>query len=74
MSEYTREAWVKSLNGICSDCGHRPIWKWGYSDHLCRECYRQGGHYTYVEIDPDKIEALVGEEMTRKILEECRHE
>lgn len=57
---------------VCSDCGSVPRWRWS-SYGYCRACNEKNGYTaeSRVPVDPDKLEALVGEWLTSRILREC---
>ena len=56
----------------CSDCGCAPVWR--HSDKgYCRRCHSKAGYQTYVQIDLDKLDELVGTEKADEILRECRY-
>ena len=58
----------------CHDCGSALRWAWGKSDvvsapdHLCRRCAAKGGDNVFVEVDPEKLEKLVGFEEAQRLL------
>lgn len=63
----------------CHDCGCDSQWWFLAEDHpnmpsLCRSCYSRGGYPVHVEIDPDKLAALVGKELALKIANECKRD
>lgn len=62
-------AWDPS---ICTDCGTAPVWRHADSGHYCRRCADKSGQRTYVPIDPDKLDKLLGVETAAKVLAACR--
>lgn len=69
LSKSIGSAWTEPCTGTCTDCGGSPIWKHG--DGLCRRCFVKGGNKDYVEVDIDKLELLLGEELAGRVMAEC---
>lgn len=56
---------------ICTDCGDAPVWRYSNGKSYCRDCYSDNGYDTWRELDPDKLEKLLGRSLTDRVLAKC---
>lgn len=72
MVENMSETHSVSTEPTCNSCGVRPAWRWSSAGY-CRHCNENNGYHgeSRVEIDPDKLEAMIGTYMADRVLREC---
>ena len=54
----------------CTDCGTAPRWRHAWGQY-CRYCATKGGQPSFVELDLDKLDKLLGAARVDEVLEKC---
>lgn len=62
-----------SQEATCHDCGDAPVWQFATANK-CRDCHAKGGERDYVELDPDRLVSVLGQDLALRVIRECARE